>query len=93
MLKNFEIYHPKDSTKEFVRNYQQIMQNKPNFSRFSPKNNDSRKKQTQTNPNESNFSSRNLRWLFNLTKIVKKGIIKFFKSDIGDKGAENYRYR
>ncbi len=28
---NYRIYHHKESTKEFVRNFRQIMQNKPNF--------------------------------------------------------------
>jgi hypothetical protein len=32
------------------------MQNKPNFPRFSPKNDDLTKKQTQTNPIQTQFS-------------------------------------
>ena len=47
------------STNKFVRNFQQIMQNEPNFPRFSPENDDFTKKRTQfepnTNPNEPNF--------------------------------------
>ena len=39
------------STKEYVRNYKQIMQNKPNFPHFSTKNKDYAKKQTQFKPN------------------------------------------
>jgi hypothetical protein len=46
----FRIFQLEDTAKEFVRNFQQIMQNKPNFPRFSPKNDDLTKKQTQTNP-------------------------------------------
>jgi hypothetical protein len=57
VLKNFEIYQPKESTKEFVRNFQQILRNKPKFPCFSPKNGDSTKKQIQTNPNEPNFKN------------------------------------
>ena len=38
MLKNFEIYHSKDSTKEFVRNFQHFLcKTNPIFARFSPK--------------------------------------------------------
>jgi hypothetical protein len=44
------------STNKFVRNFQQIMQNEPKFPHFSPKNNDSRKKRTQTNPNKLDSS-------------------------------------
>ncbi len=42
-------------TKEYVRIYKQIMQNKPNFMRFSPENADITKKQTQFKPNQSQF--------------------------------------
>ena len=28
---NFGTFHPKEPTKEYVRNFQQIMQNKPKF--------------------------------------------------------------
>ena len=64
------IYHPsstctlpavrytlgKFSTKDFVRNFQQILQNEPNFPLFSPKNEDLNEKRTQTNPNKLDFS-------------------------------------
>ena len=46
----FRIFQPKDSTKEFVRNFQLFLQNKPKFPLFSPKNDDLTKKRTQTNP-------------------------------------------
>ena len=39
------------STNSFVRNYKQIMQNKPNFMRFLPENDDIMKKQTQFKAN------------------------------------------
>ncbi|MHC4242261.1 MAG: hypothetical protein ACYSU4_07660, partial [Planctomycetota bacterium] len=39
------------STNSYVRNYKQIMQNKPNFPHFSPENGDFVKKQTQNKPN------------------------------------------
>ena len=38
------------STNSYVRIYKQIMQNKPNFMRFSPENADFTKKQTQLKP-------------------------------------------
>jgi hypothetical protein len=53
MLNNFEFSTfsgASNPTKEFVRNFQQIIQNEPNFPCFSPKNEDLTKKQTQTNP-------------------------------------------
>jgi hypothetical protein len=38
------------STKKFVRNFQQILQNEPNFTHFSPKNEDHNEKRTQNEP-------------------------------------------
>ena len=44
--------HEQRTTKDFVRNFQQILQNEPNFTHFSPENEDSAKKRTQIfNPN------------------------------------------
>jgi len=48
-----------NSTNSYVRNYKQIMQNKPNFPRFSPENEDYAKKQTQFKPNQSQFWPKN----------------------------------
>ena len=49
---NFRLFYPEEPTKDFVRNFQQILQNEPNFPHFSPENEDSAKKRTQIfNPN------------------------------------------
>jgi hypothetical protein len=41
------------STKQFVRNFQLFLRNKPNFPHFSPKNEDHNEKQTQFKPNSN----------------------------------------
>ncbi len=46
------------STKEYVRNYKQIMQNKPNFPHFSPKNDDFTKNKANSNPIQTQFVER-----------------------------------
>ena len=52
------VYLPKrNSTNSYVRIYKQIMQNKPNFMRFSPENDDFTKKQSQNKPNLSQFKA------------------------------------
>ena len=60
-----------NSTNYYVRIYKQIMQNKPNFPCFSAKNEDYTKKQTQTDPIQTQsvfcFTSE----LFNLPKWHK----------------------
>ena len=43
-------------TKDYVRIYKLFMQNKPNFIRFSPENDDFTKKQTQLKPIQSQFN-------------------------------------
>jgi len=44
------------STKDYVRIYKLFMQNKANFIRFSPENDDFTKKQTQLKPIQSQFN-------------------------------------
>jgi hypothetical protein len=74
---NLNTHHEKDSTNKFVRNFQQIMQNEPNFHHFSPKNNDSTKKRTQTNP----ILAKNLplrgRWFIMRIKPIRTQNSKF----------------
>jgi len=82
------------STKEYVRKNQQIMQNKPNFMRFSPENADITKKQTQFKPNQSQFwanikggkaKTNPIQSQFN--EILKRKIIEIHRHNISNKTA------
>ena len=47
----------RNSTKDYVRIYKLFMQNKANFMRYSPENDDFTKKQTQLKPIQSQFKA------------------------------------